>query len=69
MATFCVNCLSKRSEINRKSGQVEFSSDASVNELLASAELAALIAQDMGQKTKRAILSVKIVEVRPKQVR
>ncbi len=60
---FNFNCLSKRSVISGKSGEVDITTDAKKEELKTSQELIGLIALDMAKKTKQSIISVDITDV------
>jgi len=60
---FNFNCINKKSLISGKSGEVEITSDASIEELKNSKELPNLIALDMANKTKQSIISVDITDI------
>lgn len=64
---FNFNCISKRSVISGKSGEVDITTDAKKEDLKTSQELIGLIALDMAKKTKQSIISVDIIEVLEKQ--
>jgi hypothetical protein len=63
LVKFNFNCINKKSLISGKSGEVEITSDASIEELKNSKELPNLIALDMANKTKQSIISVDITDI------
>lgn len=63
LVKFNFNCINNKSLISGKSGEVEITSDASIEELKNSKELPNLIALDMANKTKQSIISVDITDI------
>lgn len=66
IVTFNFNTINKNSKISKKNGEVEITTNASIEELKNSNELIQLISNDMKNKTKQTILSVEIIDIKEK---
>lgn len=60
---FNIDCISKKSMISRKSGEVNITTDAVPEDLMYSNDLMYLIAKEMSKKLNKNIFNVEIINV------